>query len=109
EARDESAPGWPDALGVALVTVAVAALSLAIVEGTDWGWGDPRIVGAFVAAAVLTPLVVLRAARHPAPVLDLALFRVRSFAVANVATILFATAFSAMLLSGVLFLTGVWH
>jgi EmrB/QacA subfamily drug resistance transporter len=109
EARDESATRWPDAVGVALVTLAVGALSLGIVEATDWGWGDPRIVGAFAAAAVLTPLVVLRAARHPAPVLDLPLFRVRSFAVANVASILFATAFSAMLLSSVLFLTGVWH
>ncbi|HYW25838.1 MAG TPA: DHA2 family efflux MFS transporter permease subunit [Terriglobales bacterium] len=109
EARDESATRWPDAVGVALVTLAVGALSLAIVQGTDWGWGDPRIVAAFVTAAVLVPVVVLRAARHPAPVLDLALFRVRSFAVANVATVLFATAFSAMLLSGVLFLTGVWH
>jgi EmrB/QacA subfamily drug resistance transporter len=109
EARDESATRWPDAVGVVLVTLAVGALSLGIVQGTDWGWGDPRIVGAFAAAAVLVPLVVLRAARHPAPVIDLALFRVRSFAVGNVATVLFATAFSAMLLSGVLFLTGVWH
>jgi EmrB/QacA subfamily drug resistance transporter len=109
EARDDSATRWPDAVGVVLVTLAVGALSLAIVEGTDWGWTDPRIVGAFVLVAILVPAVVLRAARHPAPVLDLALFRTRSFAVANVATILFATAFSAMLLSGVLFLTGVWH
>jgi EmrB/QacA subfamily drug resistance transporter len=109
EARDDSATRWPDAVGVVLVTLAVGALSLGIVQGTDWGWGDPRIVGAFAAAAVLVPLVVLRAARHPAPVIDLALFRVRSFAVANVATVLFATAFSAMLLSGVLFLTGVWR
>jgi EmrB/QacA subfamily drug resistance transporter len=109
EARDDSATRWPDAVGVVLVTLAVAALSLAIVEGTDWGWTDPRIVGAFVVVAIAVPVVVLRSARHPAPVLDLALFRVRSFAVANVATVLFATAFSAMLLSGVLFLTGVWH
>ncbi|HEY7201235.1 MAG TPA: DHA2 family efflux MFS transporter permease subunit [Candidatus Dormibacteraeota bacterium] len=109
EARDESAAGWPDALGVVLVTLAVGALSLGIVEGTDWGWTDPRILAAFATAAVLIPNVVVRAGRHPAPVVDLALFRVRSFAVANVATVLFATAFSAMLLSGVLFLTGVWR
>jgi EmrB/QacA subfamily drug resistance transporter len=109
EARDDSATRWPDAVGVALVTLAVGALSLGIVEGTDWGWGDPRIAGALVAAAVLVPVVVLRALRHPAPVIDLALFRVRSFAVANVASVLFSTAFSAMLLAGVLFLTTVWH
>jgi EmrB/QacA subfamily drug resistance transporter len=109
EARDESATRWPDAVGIVMVTLAVGALSLGIVQGTDWGWGDPRVIAAFAVAAVLIPAVVLRAARHPAPVLDLTLFRVRSFAVANVATILFATAFSAMLLSGVLFLTGVWH
>ncbi|HXM53772.1 MAG TPA: DHA2 family efflux MFS transporter permease subunit [Candidatus Dormibacteraeota bacterium] len=109
EARDETATGWPDALGVALVTIAVGALSLGIVEGTDWGWTDPRIVGAFALTAVLAPIVVLRAARHSSPVIDLSLFRVRSFAVANLANVIFATAFTSMLLAGVLYLTSVWH
>ena len=40
---------------------------------------------------------------------DLALFRVRSFGVANLATLLFSTAFFAIGLGNVLFLTGVWQ
>jgi MFS family permease len=42
-------------------------------------------------------------------VIDLALFRVRSFAVANVGGFVFALGFYALLLCNVLFLTGVWH
>jgi MFS family permease len=37
------------------------------------------------------------------------MLRVRSFAMANVAAILFSAAFGAMLLSNVLFMTGVWQ
>ena len=45
----------------------------------------------------------------PRPVLDLTLFSARSFSVANVATLLYAMGFFAMLLGNILFLTGVWH
>jgi MFS family permease len=66
------------------------------------------VLGALVAGTALLPLVVLRSARHPAPVLDLRLFRVRSFAVAGAGTLVFSFAFYALLLANVLFLTGVW-
>jgi MFS family permease len=52
---------------------------------------------------------VARSARHPAPVIELALLRVRSFAMASLAGLLFTAAFAAMLLSNVLFLTEVWR
>jgi MFS family permease len=57
---------------------------------------------------VLLVLFVLRSARHPAPVIELSLFRVRSFAVANAGGFVFALGFYALLLCNVLFLTGVW-
>ena len=41
--------------------------------------------------------------------LDLTLFRSRSFSVANAATVLYAMGFFAMLLGNILFLTSVWH
>ena len=41
--------------------------------------------------------------------LDLTLFRARSFTVANAATLAYAMGFFAMLLGNILFLTGVWH
>ena len=48
-------------------------------------------------------------AHHPEPVLELSLFRSRSFSVANAATLVYAMGFFAMLLGNILFLTSVWH
>ena len=98
----------PDYAGVALVSISLAALVLAVSEGTNWGWSDARIVTAFVVAVTLGALFLRRSARHPQPVLDLTLFRERSFAAANAATVVYAMGFFPMLLANVLFLTGVW-
>jgi EmrB/QacA subfamily drug resistance transporter len=100
---------FPDAVGALLLAAGVGALALAIVQGPDWGWGSARIVGAFAASAVLLGGFLWRSARHTAPVIELSLFRVRSFAVANVGGFVFAVGFFALLLCNVLFLTGVWH
>jgi EmrB/QacA subfamily drug resistance transporter len=99
----------PDALGAVLLGVAVGALALAIVQGPAWGWGSARVLGALVASAASFAAFLWRSARHPAPVIELSLFRVRSFAVANVGGFVFALGFFALLLCNVLFLTGVWH
>jgi EmrB/QacA subfamily drug resistance transporter len=100
---------FPDALGALLLATGVATLVLAIVEGPQWGWDSARIVGLFATSAALLALFVARSARHRAPVIELSLFRVRSFAVANAGGFVFASGFYAMLLCNVLFLTGVWH
>ncbi|MCW2778632.1 MAG: drug resistance transporter, EmrB/QacA subfamily [Frankiales bacterium] len=99
----------PDVLGVALVTAVFGLLSLGIVQGPSWGWGSLRVVGAFVAAAVVAPLLVVRALRHPSPVLPVRLFERASFSLATAGTLLFGAAFFATILCNVLFLTGVWH
>jgi EmrB/QacA subfamily drug resistance transporter len=98
----------PDALGSALLVAGVGALALGIVKGSDWGWDSPRVIGALAAAVVLLPAVLVRSARHRAPVIELSLFRARSFAVANAGMFAFSTAFYALLLCNVLFLTQVW-
>jgi EmrB/QacA subfamily drug resistance transporter len=98
----------PDALGSALMVVGVGALALGIVKGSDWGWDSARVLGSLGIAAVVLPAVVLRSARHRAPVIELGLFRARSFAVANVGIFAFSSAFYALLLANVLFLTEVW-
>jgi EmrB/QacA subfamily drug resistance transporter len=99
----------PDYLGVVLVSLAVAALVAAVSEGGGWGWGDPRIIGAFVGTVVLAAAFVYRSGRHLQPVIDLTLFSDRSFSAANAATLVYAAGFFAMLLGNILFLTGVWH
>ena len=98
----------PDLIGVGLVTAVFGLLSLGIVQGGAWGWGSARVVGAFLVAAVLAPVLVRRSAGHPRPALPVQLFRVRSFSVATVGTLLFGTAFFAQILCNVLFLNGVW-
>jgi EmrB/QacA subfamily drug resistance transporter len=108
EAREPQAL-LPDAPGAVLLALGVGALALGIVQGPDWGWGSAAVIGSFIASVVLLALFVARSARHPAPVIELSLFRVRSFAVANTGSFVFALAFYALLLCNVLFLTGVWH
>ncbi|HVR04497.1 MAG TPA: MFS transporter, partial [Solirubrobacteraceae bacterium] len=99
----------PDFLGAGLLTVGVAALVGAIVQGEAWGWGGARTLGLFALAALLLAVVARRIARHPAPIVEPALLRVREFSLATAASVLFFAAFAAMLLACVLFLTGVWH
>ncbi len=108
ERREEHPGPLPDALGAALLMLGVGLLSLGIVKGEDWGWGGARVIGSLVVAALVLAAFVARSARHPAPVVELGLLRVRSFAVANVGVLLFSLGFYAVLLGNILFLTGVW-
>ncbi len=107
--RPGAAGAAPDYLGALLVALALAALVLGITEGPTWGWSTAPVIGCFAGALIVGSAFLLRSARHPEPVLDLALFKARSFSVANAATLLYAMAFFAMLLGNILFLTSVWH
>ena len=109
EVREPERGARPDALGAVTFAAAIALLTAAIVEGPDWGWGSARVAGGFAAAAVLVAVFLRRSARHPAPVIELPLLRVRSFAMGNLAALVFFAGFGAMLLSGVLLLTEVWR
>jgi EmrB/QacA subfamily drug resistance transporter len=104
----EPEDGRPDLLGAAELAVGIALLTLGIVKGPEWGWADPRALGAFAGAAALVVAFVIRSAHHHSPVIELPLLRVRSFALGNLATMVFFAGFGAMLLSGVLLLTEVW-
>jgi NTE family protein len=108
EARQPAGTPLPDFVGVVLLTLAVASLSLGIVQGPTWGWSDARVLASFAATVVLLPLFVWRSLRHASPVVELTLFRVRSFSVANAGTLLVSAGFYGMLLTHVLFLTKVW-
>ena len=108
--RRELGAARPDVLGALALIVAIGSLVVAIVKGQEWGWGsprDPRAAGA--RTAVLLPAIWRRSEHHPAPMIEPAMLRVRSFGLAVAASLLFFGGFGAMLLAGVLFLTGVWH
>lgn len=99
----------PDYLGAGLISVALASLVLAITQGPSWGWSSARVILTLAASAVLGLAFLYRCRHHAEPVLDLTLFRARTFTVTNIATLLYAMGFFAMLLGNILFLTSVWH
>jgi len=105
-AQRSAAPDYP---GAAILSVALASLVLAISEGPSWGWSSSWVLAGFVLACALLSLFIFRSSRHEQPVLDLTLFRARSFRLANAAAFLYSMGFFAMLLGNILFLTGVWH
>jgi EmrB/QacA subfamily drug resistance transporter len=107
--RREAHAERPDVLGAAALIVAIGSLVVAIVKGQEWGWTSPGIIALLVATALLLPAIWRRSEHHPAPIVDPAMLRVRSFGLAVGASVLFFGGFGAMLLSGVLFLTSVWH
>ena len=98
----------PDLLGSVLAVAAVGALALGAVQGPVWGWDDPRVLAAFAASAMLIPIVLWRCARHAAPVLELGLFRSRSFSAGNLGALLLGTSFFGLVLGNSLYLTQVW-
>jgi MFS family permease len=95
----------PDALGSALVTLGVGALTAGLVKGSDWGWGSPATIGVLAASAAVLAAFVAHCRTSANPLVEPALFRVRSFAGAS---LVFSIAFGALLLSIVLWAQNVW-
>jgi len=79
ESRDETVGREVDWAGTAILTAGLAALVLALVEGNDWGWGSPAIVGLLVAAAALLPVFLWVEARVRAPIVQFEFLRSRDF------------------------------
>jgi EmrB/QacA subfamily drug resistance transporter len=107
-AARESGP-LPDIGGAVLVTVAVAALTGALVQAPDWGWGATGTLALLAAAIVAGAWFLARTASHANPLLELHLLRLPRFGVANIGTTVFGVAFAIMLLSNVLWCQDVWH
>jgi EmrB/QacA subfamily drug resistance transporter len=109
ESKDESVTNRPDTLGALLVALAAGSLALALVKAPTWGWGSKDFIGLLLLAVAATVGVVVRSARHAAPVVDLKLLESRSFNGATLASVFYYAGFGAFLLNTVEFLTGVWH
>lgn len=97
-----------DLIGIPMGTAAIGLLALGIIEGPRWGWGSPQILAAFGGVAILAPLFVLRSLRHPAPLLNLRLFKNRAVWSANLANIFMAMMGLSIWLVWPLFLTQIW-
>jgi EmrB/QacA subfamily drug resistance transporter len=107
--RRELGAARPDVLGALALIVVIGSLVVAIVKGQEWGWDSAPILGLLAVTALGLPAIWWRSEHHDSPIVDPAMLRVRSFGLAVGASVLFFAGFGAMLLAGVLFLTGVWH
>ena len=81
---------------------------LGIVQGETWGWSSAAVIGSFALGLVLVAAFVVRSSRHPAPLFDLGLYRLRSYSVANVASVFFAFAFFGWLVPLPTLIQSVW-
>jgi EmrB/QacA subfamily drug resistance transporter len=88
ESRDTSHEQSIDLPGLVTSGGSLLALSYALIEGNKHGWGSPEIVGLFVGAAVLLAAFIWLELRQRLPMLDLGLFKIGSFAGANIVAML---------------------
>ena len=91
ESRDETHERL-DIPGLVSSGVGLFALTYGLIEANSYGWGSARIVGSFVVAAVALVVFVLLERHRRAPMLDLTLFRNRTYVGANLAMLLVALA-----------------
>ncbi len=87
ESRDPEAFRGIDWAGIALSAAGLGGPVFALIEQPSHGWGDPLVWVPLVGGIVCFGLFVLHEARTLHPMLDLALFRIRNFAVANLTTL----------------------
>ncbi|MGH1492351.1 MAG: MFS transporter [Acidimicrobiales bacterium] len=98
----------PDFLGAALVTAALAVLVFGVSRSRSVGWTSPQTGVAIVIGLVTMAAFLLRQRKHPDPILDLSLFRSRSFTVASFSGLVFFAGYGAYNLNNVLFLRQAW-
>jgi EmrB/QacA subfamily drug resistance transporter len=100
ESRNEQHGGL-DIPGLLTLTGGLFAFVLALLRGNDWGWGSSREIALYVAAVVLLTGFVLIELRQSEPMLDFSLFRIPTFAGAQIV----AFTISAAMFSQFLYLT----
>lgn len=99
----------PDYVGAGIVTAALAALVLGVSRSGAWGWTNPATLISIFAGLVAIGAFVARQRNHPEPILDLALFRSRTFTIASFSGAVFFAAYGAYNLNNVLWLRQAWE
>ena len=98
-----------DIFGLLLMMVAVGAVALAIVESGEARWSSETVAAVAVGGLLAGVVFVLWARSRSDALIDLSLFRHRTYRFVNAATLVFGTAFSMMFLGFFFFMIGVWH
>jgi EmrB/QacA subfamily drug resistance transporter len=101
ESRDPGAYRGIDWIGILLSALGLGGPVFALIEQPARGWGDPVIWVPLIGGILLFALFIRHEARAEHPMLDLSLFRIRNFWVANLTTF---TAYAG-LIGGLFFVT----
>jgi EmrB/QacA subfamily drug resistance transporter len=107
ETRDTSAEQRLDLPGLLTSGAGLFALTYGLIEANSYGWTSARILGLFAGAVVLLAVFVALEARQRIPMLDLSLFRQRTFSGANTAMILVSLAMFGIFFYNSLFIQNV--
>lgn len=96
-----------DLVGNATFLIGFAGLLVALTQGGIRGWEAPVVVGGFALAATLLPAFLVTELRARDPLLDLSLFRSRTFTFGNASALLNSLARFAVNFLFVFFFIGV--
>jgi EmrB/QacA subfamily drug resistance transporter len=107
ESRDETQQRSFDVLGAFSVTAGLMSLVFAIVQTQEHGWTSARTIGTFLLSAVLLIGFVFIELRSRAPLVRLAILRVRSLTAGNIVMFLVASGLFAMFFFNSLYLQRV--
>jgi EmrB/QacA subfamily drug resistance transporter len=80
-------PSKLDPFGAVLLTGILVTLLLGLTEGPSWGWGSGRVVGLFVAAAVLSVAWVWTELHVEAPLVDIRMMMERTVLFTNITAV----------------------
>jgi EmrB/QacA subfamily drug resistance transporter len=92
ESRDTALEQRLDLGGLILAAAGVFALTYALIDANQYGWGSLRIVGLFVGAAVCLAAFVGLEFHERLPMLDLSRFRSSAFTGGNIVALLIGVA-----------------
>ncbi len=102
---------WPGNITFAIgLTALLTAITYGIQPygGSPTGWGDPWVIGGIVGGLALLVVFVFIELRSAAPMLDMRLFRIRAFAMGNLAGLLAAIGRGGLQFMLIIWLQGIW-
>jgi EmrB/QacA subfamily drug resistance transporter len=103
ESKDTSNEQGLDPIGLVFSAAALFMLVFALIEGHHYGWTSPLILGLFLGSALCLAIFIALEKWQKRPMLDLSLFRNRTFSGANVVSMLVM-----MVMLGVLFFISIY-
>nr|WP_218680259.1 MFS transporter [Rhodococcus qingshengii] len=97
-----------DLRGNALFILALGGLITALSQGNDKGWTDPLVVGGAILCAVCSPIFIWYERRIDDPVMNMAIVKAKSFALANISGFMNIFASAAMVVVLALYFQVLW-